>query len=741
MRTTEQNHTQRPDAIRVFILAVALNLAIPFVGSTTTTSAAEPETPLFSFVESGKAEAMKSGGGERLVKVNVGALSGRASRKLRMPLLGGEMHEAARTDFEQRGPGDFTWRGKITNPGDVTLTVKNGVVSGLIYAESGVYEVKPTSGPEHRLARVDFSGFGESGVVPSSTAENVPDQLRAGGSSVTADSAAFIEVLIVYTPAARRQAGGTAQIQALAQSAVDVANTAYANSGITTRLRLAPIQEVNYAESGNSHTDLTWLQSDPTVAALRDQFGGDVVSMFCSWFADIDSMSYRMIRVDANFAPHAFGVVRMESAVADLTFARALGFNQGCDDDHIVAGAQVSYPYAHGFYKKTPGFYTIMSNRPAGCDSCFRVPNFSNPNVKFRDFRTGRRYSMGVAGSSENYRVINDTAATVANFRQGTFRLGGDPTDLWATQVSLTRVDLTWRNNAFPDCYFEVERSVAGGPFELIRQTWLNQTTFSDLDVTPGQNYVYRVRAATDDWVLYTDYSNDARPVPGCIVSDMEAAPIAPEETASGTLDETDCFTSVWWTGGRSLADRYTFEGVADQLVVISASSPDFALLLVLFDSEGRNIGSDSDHDPTQRISRARVPGLGGGIRLPHTGTYFIELASYDHGAAGDYTVTLASGDPATAIPETPSDLVVTAVTSDTVELQWTDNAAFETGFEIWGGFNLDMDEVDLDVDPDTTTATITGLTPGSTYFFAVRSFNTHGNSRFTEPVTVTTDP
>jgi hypothetical protein len=516
-----------------------------------------------------------------------------------------------------------------------------------------------------------------------------------------------------------------------------MANTAYANSGVTTRLRLAPVQEVNYTESNNSDTDLTWLRNDPTVAALRNQFGGDVVSMFCTNFDDAGGRGYIMRQLNSGFAPNAFNVVDMDLAVENLTLAHEVGHNQGCHHDHQNADDPLAYPYAHGYYKRTPGFYTVMSYRPTGCDSCFRVPNFSNPNVRYTDFRTGRRYSMGVAGSSENYRVINNTAATVANFRQGTFRLGNDPTDLWATQVSPTRVDLSWHNNVFVDCYYEIERSVDDGPFELIRISWMNQTTFRDLDVVPGQRYTYRVRAATTDWRLYTDYSNDARPVPGCTVS--EGAPIGLEETASGTLDETDCFTSLHYLGGYPLADRYTFEGVADQLVAISASSSDFDTYLVLLDSEGalvRDGGGPLDAD-----TNSLIPAFEGGIRLPYTGTYIVEVTSYDLGASGDYTVTLASGDPATSVPETPSDLVVTAVTSDTVELQWTDNSAFEDGFAIWWGTDLDMDEPAILVGADATTATITGLTPGTTYFFAVEAFNAYGHSRLSEPVTVTTDP
>ena len=49
-------------------------------------------------------------------------------------------------------------------------------------------------------------------------------------------------------------AAGTA-IGAQIQQAVDTANLVYANSGITTRLRLVHYEQVNYNESGDFPTD------------------------------------------------------------------------------------------------------------------------------------------------------------------------------------------------------------------------------------------------------------------------------------------------------------------------------------------------------------------------------------------------------------------------------------------------------------------------------------------------------
>jgi fibronectin type III domain protein len=90
----------------------------------------------------------------------------------------------------------------------------------------------------------------------------------------------------------------------------------------------------------------------------------------------------------------------------------------------------------------------------------------------------------------------------------------GAPVNLTATAVSSSEISLTWADqpNAgeLPADQFDVERCTgdasACGDAEFQIVTFLDATTFRDLQVQPGTTYTYRVRAWIN--VLYSDFSN-----------------------------------------------------------------------------------------------------------------------------------------------------------------------------------------------------------------------------------------
>jgi hypothetical protein len=94
--------------------------------------------------------------------------------------------------------------------------------------------------------------------------------------------------------------------------------------------------------------------------------------------------------------------------------------------------------------------------------------------------------------------------------------------------------------------------------------------------------------------------------------------------------------------------------------------------------------------------------------------------------------------------PVAPSGLSGSALSASLVRLTWIDNASNEDGVEVWqapdvtgspGTYAL------VETTPmNSTEAFVGSLTAGTTYWFRVRTFNSFGQSAYTDAVSVTTN-
>ena len=318
------------------------------------------------------------------------------------------------------------WHGKLEAPyrGDVTLAAVDNALAGSVTMDGRMFEIASTGNGLHEVREVNPALFPtedpplEPDLVSSSGSATVS---RAGSSGV-ADGAGQIDVMVVWTPAARNAVGGTAAaIQSLVDLAVANANASYANSQIATTLRVVYSGEVNFAETpANTSLDLSRLAGTndgymDQMHTLRDQYGADIVSLIGSGYAAAGycGIGYLMSTVATGFAGYAFNVVDQSCAGGYLSFAHEVGHNQGLHHDPANAGSTPSYPYAYGFQDPFGAFRTVMSYGGAP-----RVQHFSNPNVAYAGSPTG-------TAAQDNARALNNNAATVANFRPSS---AGTPT-------------------------------------------------------------------------------------------------------------------------------------------------------------------------------------------------------------------------------------------------------------------------------------------------------------------------
>src|SRR5437868_6105093 len=181
------------------------------------------------------------------------------------------------------------------------LVMSRGLVAGTIQTNNHAYQIRSTGGGNYEVRDIDRSQIqDEEGAVPEPhplIAKAIAEQAVP---AAQLDDGSTIDLLVVYTPAARAQASpsntaDSGPILAEIDLAVAVTNQAYENSGVIQRVRLVGAQEVAYTEvGGNLSTDLGRLSNkDPNtgiaiapdgfldnVQALRDSLGADVVSLW-----------------------------------------------------------------------------------------------------------------------------------------------------------------------------------------------------------------------------------------------------------------------------------------------------------------------------------------------------------------------------------------------------------------------------------------------------------------------------
>jgi hypothetical protein len=334
------------------------------------------------------------------------------------------------TDVDGHPSTGLTWSGTLDGVdfGSAILAVHDGAIIGHVIMPGAVYRIGYAPDGTQVIEQIDPAALPAEAESLVPTALGTEDTRAPDSADVAADNASQIDVMVIYTAAARAAAGGTAAIQAEANAAVASANQAYANNGLVQRLRLVFTGEVSIAQTNDFSADLSALRDNPTVAALRNTYGADLVSLFVDngSSAAFCGIGYLMTSNSNGFAPYGFNVVERQCAGANLTFAHELGHNMGAHHDAYVTGGDTGlFAFSHGYVDLVGRFRTIMAYNNqcvnVGGFNCTRVTYFSNPNQAING------QLLGNALTADNARTLNQSANTVANFRQAVSGGGGGP--------------------------------------------------------------------------------------------------------------------------------------------------------------------------------------------------------------------------------------------------------------------------------------------------------------------------
>ncbi len=650
---------------------------------------------LFSFVKKQKSPDAKPASiaaeSEQPIDINFKVINSKAAKTFQIPLPDGKTYDVRQSSeegFISRGEDDYTWRGKLKDEsdkwtGDVTLTVKGKAMSGLIYTSTGIYEIIPQKDFKHILVKIDpllfpitendavippsldgkkkysildnelepfkFSSLNyNSDLTDTANSFNFFSTKSDSKTSVSAqDDGSQIDIMIVYTAAVKNRLGGDVQAQTLAQQAVAITNTAYQNSGITTRLRLVQSMEVSYADDGDEKAALNWVTNDAAVAAARNTVKADLVSMLTENANDVCGKGWLLDTNSTAFERYGFSMVQSSCAVGGLTLAHEVGHNQGGHHNPENADSSPFFPYAYGHWNATAGFRTIMSYSEP-CPSCSRIPYFSNPNVSYNDNPTG------IADQRDNARVINNTATNVSKFREG-----GNST---CSITPISSGQTINGNLSTTDCFFENKRytdfytfSVAYGQKVSITMDSSNFDTYLILvdrygrilnqDDNGGNGTNSRIPAESGfmtvslpgEYMIWATSSNanaaGAYSIGISIESNQcSSTPISSGQTIDAALALTDCAYSE-----NKFADVYTFDGTAGQEINISMSSANFNSYLYLVDSNNNVVAENRDGGVN---TGARIPAKTGYFTLPTSGTYKIYATTSQQFYIGSYKIS-----------------------------------------------------------------------------------------------------
>ena len=265
------------------------------------------------------------------------------------------------------------------------------------------------------------------------------------------------------------------------------------------------------------------------------------------------------------------------------------------------------------------------------------------------------------------------------------------PILLTAEAITDSRIELTWKNNESHTKEFVVQRKSGSESFSTIGTVTKNILTFTDTVCVLGIEYSYVVQSKVESNVSVNSNT-------------LKRATNFPGPGNLNAITNSDESIRLTWTDNTGFEAGFKIERDGD--------------------SGFTEVGTVSS-DVTEYTDT--------GLTFGH---------SYDYRVAAYSSVNTSSWATVTAVVEfaAPTNLSAMGISDSEIELTWTDNTGYETGFKIERDSGSGFTEIGT-VSSDVTEYTDTGLTFGQSYTYRIAAFTSVNTSSWVTIIFTTEFP
>jgi len=277
------------------------------------------------------------------------------------------------------------------------------------------------------------------------------------------------------------------------------------------------------------------------------------------------------------------------------------------------------------------------------------------------------------------------------------------PSGLVASAVSESQIDLSWVDNSGNESRLELWRKTEGEIWGLVSELPADTVSYSDTGLEAETEYFYQIRACNKDGC--SGFSEIASAI-------TQQAPASPPNAPSGLSTSALSSSQVLLTWQDNSDNEENFK-------VERSDGSGFAEIATVLANQTSYLDEGLSGDTTY--------------------TYWV--CACNSAGCSDYSqeTQVQTPPPPISIPNPPSNLQATSISSSQIDLVWQDNSDDETKFEVWRKVAGGVWGLVAELNANLTSFSDTGLAPDTEYFYQVRACNSAGCSSFSEVANATT--